>query len=138
MNSAECVEEHFFAEVVGPRNGLPNGLAAIIFLYVLLFNIATSAERLASLAEVTLERSPDGVTEAAAAFVSHVSSLVRQTEVPTLQAMGVERHELPELALPTSKHFDREMGLNPRPLIEDARLAILATVFDGAPPESVR
>lgn len=138
MNAAECIGEHFFAEVVGPRYDLPHGLAVGIFLpYVLQYNIPTSADRLADLARLSLDSSPDGVEAAAAAFVSRTADLVRQTELPTLQDVGVEREHLPELARLTSMHFGQEMGLNPRPLTEDACLRILTAAYEGEDPEMV-
>jgi alcohol dehydrogenase class IV len=139
MNAAECIGEHFFAEVVGPRYDLPHGLAVGIFLpYVLQYNIPTSADRLADLAHLSMDHPVDGVERAAGAFVSRIADLVRQTDLPTLRNVGVERDHLPELALLTSKHFGQEMGLNPRPLTEDACLRILTAAYEGAPPETVR
>jgi alcohol dehydrogenase len=134
MNNAECIGEHFFAEVVGPRYGLPHGLSVAMFLpLVLAFNLPVSEKRLARLATVMTDSEYPDEAAAARGAIAAVESLNSALGIPSLKEVGVSRSDLHQLAELTMAHFGVEVGLNPRDLTLNDCARILQLAWEGAP-----
>ena len=134
MNNAECIGEHFFAEVVGPRYGLPHGMSVAMFLpYILQFNRHVTPQRLARLSEVVVDDASADEQEAIDQLITFVVGLLDAVAIPTLEAVGVQRGDLEDLADQVVGHIGIELGLNPRPMSRADCVDILTAAFDEVP-----
>ena len=134
MNNSECIGEHFFAEIVGPRYDLAHGHSVAIFLpYILQYNRDFVPDRTAQIAKAVLDDIPSDTQEVIDALILAVDGLLSSLNVPRLAEVGVVRSDLEELADQVSGHIGIELELNPRPMTRDDCLRVLESVFDGVP-----
>ena len=134
MNNAECIGEHFFAELVGPRYAIPHGVSVGMFLpYILQFNRHVSAARLAALASLFIEEPADDEQDAIDQFVGFTNALLRELDLPTLRDVGVRAGHLEELTDHIHGHIGIELDLNPRPMNREDCDRILRAAFDEIP-----
>ena len=134
MNNAECIGEHFFAEIVGPRYAIPHGVSVGMFLpYILQFNRHVSAGRLAALASLFIEEPADDEQDAIDQFVGFTNALLGELDLPTLQDIGVRAGHLEELTDHIYGHIGIELNLNPRPMNREDCARILRAAFDEIP-----
>ena len=134
MNNAECIGEHFFAEIVGPRYAIPHGVSVGMFLpYILQFNREVSAVRLAGLAEAVMDDPAEDEQEAIDRLVGFVTSLLGELDMPTLRDIGVRAGHLDELTDHIYGHIGIELDLNPRPMDRDDCARILRAAYDEVP-----
>ena len=135
MNNAECIGEHFFAEIVGPRYAIPHGVSVGMFLpYILQFNREVSAVRLAGLAEAVMDDPAEDEQEAIDRLVGFVTSLLGELDMPTLRDIGVRAGHLDDLTDHIYGHIGIELDLNPRPMDRDDCARILRAAYDEVPP----
>lgn len=134
MNNAECIGEHFFAEIVGPRYAIPHGVSVGMFLpYILQFNRHVSAARLAALASLFIDEPADDEQDAIDQFVGFTNALLGELDLPTLQDIGVRSGHLDELTDHIYGHIGIELDLNPRPMNRQDCARILQAAFDEIP-----
>ncbi|MDE0169443.1 MAG: iron-containing alcohol dehydrogenase [bacterium] len=134
MNNAECIGEHFFAEIVGPRYSIPHGVSVGMFLpYILQFNRNVSAARLAALAALFVEDPAEDDQTAIDQFVGFTNSLLGELDLPTLRDIGVRSRHLDELTDHIYGHIGIELDLNPRPMNREDCARILAAAYDEIP-----
>lgn len=134
MNNAECIGEHFFAEIVGPRYAIPHGVSVGMFLpYILQFNRNVSAARLAALASLFVEDAAEDEQAAIDQFVGFTNSLLGELDLPTLRDIGVRSRHLDELTDHIYGHIGIELDLNPRPMNRDDCARILTAAYDEIP-----
>ena len=134
MNNAECIGEHFFAEIIGPRYAIPHGVSVGMFLpYILQFNRDVSSARLAGLAAVLVDDAADDEQTAIDQLVRFTNSLLGQLEIPTLRDIGVRSDHLDELTDHIYGHIGIELDLNPRPMNRNDCARILRAAFDEIP-----
>ena len=134
MNNAECIGEHFFAEIVGPRYAIPHGVSVGMFLpYILQFNRNVSAARLAALAALFIDDPAEDEQAAIDQFVGFTNSLLGELDLPTLKDIGVRSRHLDELTDHIYGHIGIELDLNPRPMNRDDCARILGAAFDEIP-----
>ncbi len=134
MNNAECIGEHFFAEIVGPRYAIPHGVSVGMFLpYILQFNRDVSAGRLAALASLFVEDPAEDDQAAIDQFVGFTNALLGELELPTLRDIGVRSRHLDELTDHIYGHIGIELDLNPRPMNRDDCARILRAAYDEIP-----
>lgn len=134
MNNAECIGEHFFAEIVGPRYAIPHGVSVGMFLpYILQFNRHVSAARLAALASLFIEEPADDEQDAIDQFVGFTNALLGELDLPTLRDIGVRAGHLEELTDHIHGHIGIELDLNPRPMNREDCGRILRAAFDEIP-----
>ena len=134
MNNAECIGEHFFAEIVGPRYEIAHGVSVGMFLpYILQFNRTTSVSRLARLAGVLLSDPSDDEREATDQLIGFVSDLLGEVGIPSMRDIGVVSADLDDLTTQVFGHIGIELGLNPRPMTRSDCSSILQAAFDGVP-----
>lgn len=134
MNNAECIGEHFFAEIVGPRYSIPHGVSVGMFLpYILQFNRHVSAGRLAALAALLIDDPADDEQAAIDQFVGFTNALLGELDLPTLKDIGVRAGQLEELTDHIYGHIGIELDLNPRPMNREHCARILRAAFDEIP-----
>lgn len=134
MNNAECIGEHFFAEVVGPRYGMVHGHSVGVFLpYIIQFNRRVSADRLVRLANNVLGEPSLDPDAAIDQLIESIQQLLTDMAIPPLSEVGVREEDLPELADRVGEHIGIELGLNPRPMAREDCLAILRATLHGTP-----
>ena len=130
MNNAECIGEHFFAEIIGPRYAIPHGVSVGMFLpYILQFNRDVSATRLAGLAAVLVDDEQEAIDQ----LVEFTNSLLGELEIPTLRDIGVQAGHLDELTDHIYGHIGIELDLNPRIMNRDDCARILRAAYDEIP-----
>jgi alcohol dehydrogenase class IV len=127
FSNAGLTAVHALEYPVGVATGCTHGVGNGLFLpYVMDYNVPACPERLATVARLLGEKVGGlAVREAAQRAVEAVFRLNEEIGIPThLRDLGVEEAELRPLAEATAQ-ITRLLGMNPRPLDEDALEGIL-------------
>jgi len=123
LANAGVTAVHSLSYPLGGKYGIPHGMANTILLpAVMQFNLPGAIEKLAVVAEVMGEAVEDlSLREAADMAVGAVEELIHDCDInDTLETLGVEREDFPELA-EMAMTVARPLANNPREVtVEDA------------------
>ena len=129
---------HCIAEALGPRWGVPHGVACGVALpYILEFNLPACLEKLAYVSKQVLGDEVSGLNrrEEAHAFISAVRTLLEDMELPTdLQQLNVPSTELDQFAeyiFRERQHVYSLPRFNPRKLTAENTRELLHRMYYG-------
>jgi len=131
---------HCIAEAVGPRWGIPHGVACgVVLPYVLQFNLPACVERLAYVSKQVLEDEVYGLTqrEAAWALIHAIKALMEDMELPTnLKQLNVRSDDLEgfgEYIFKERQHTYSLPRFNPRKLTLGNTKQLMRLMYEGTP-----
>jgi alcohol dehydrogenase class IV len=134
---------HCIAEAVGPRWGVPHGVACgAVLPYVLQFNLPACMERLAYVSKQVLEDEVYGLNqrEAAWAFIHAIKALMEDMELPTnLRQLNVSSDDLEgfaEYIYRERQHIYALPRFNPRKLTLENAKQLMRLLYEGNAPPS--
>lgn len=132
LANARVVLGHSIAQVIGPRYGLPHGIACAMALpYAMRYNLPVLREKFCRLAWY-MGIEPDGVKgrTSAVRVVEEVSNLSGELRIPlSLNELAIPREDLPEIAEDIMKYQPRPN--NPRILVKEDLMELLEDMWNG-------
>lgn len=132
LSNARVVLGHSIAQVIGPRYGLPHGIACAMALpYAMRYNLPVLIEKFCRLAwYLGFEQSGVKSRAAACRLVGEVSNLAEEIKIPaSLDEMGIPREDLSEIAEDIIRYQPRPN--NPRPLVKEDLKELLEDMWRG-------
>lgn len=132
LANARVVLGHSIAQTIGPRYGIPHGVACAMALpYAMRYNLPVLMEKFCRLAwYIGMEPSGAKSRSAAGRLMEEVSKLVEEIKIPlSLNEVGVPREDLPEVAEDIIRYQPRPN--NPRPLVKEDLKELLEDMWNG-------
>jgi len=129
---------HCVAEAMGPRWGVPHGIACgVVLPHILQFNMPACVEKLAYVSKQVLEDEVYGLTrrEAAWAFIHAIKALMEDMELPTnLKQLNIRSDDLDgfgEYIFKERQHTYALPRFNPRKLTLENTRQLMRLMYEG-------
>lgn len=123
---------HCIAETIGPKLGIPHGLAVVLALpYMMTFNLPAARDKLASIASAMGENTRDlPRNEAAVLAIQAVLELMKDIDLPTdlkQVTSKIDAKVLSEIVFKRRAFY----AANPRKLTQEKCLEVLENMWEG-------
>lgn len=132
---------HCIAEALGPRWGIPHGVACgVVLPYILHFNMPACVEKLAYVSKQVLEDEVYGLTqrEAALTFIHAIKTLMEDMELPInlgqLKIHSDDLDDFGEYVFKERQHIYSLPRFNPRKLTLENTKQLMHLIHEGTLP----